>query len=455
MMTLSEIAHAVGGRLVGADNQCVGVVTDTRAAVKDALFVAIRGARLDGHEFLGEAYRKGATGALGAREPRAGEPATVVVDDTRQALGRLAGYWRHKQTAKVIAITGSNGKTSVKEMTASILATTGSGIATDGNLNNDIGMPLTLLRLRAAHRYAVIEIGMNRRGEIEALTTIADPDIALVTNAGAAHLAGLGSVEAVAVEKGQIYRRLRDQGVAIINADESYSTYWRGLWAGSAVTFGLTSPADITASLQLTATGSDIIIRARSWLQPLPVRLAVLGRHNVANALAATAVAVAYGVPPEAIARGLQAMRPVHSRLEGRDGPHGARIIDDSYNANPDSVRAAIGVLGGIAGERWLVLGDMAELGDEAPRLHAGLGAEAVAAGIEHVWTLGTLSAAASNAAGRRGYHYTDRTVLIEHLRRAMHPEAVVVIKGSRCMHMEQVVQELCEEDWRHAPVVM
>lgn len=455
MMMLSEIARAVGGRLVGADGRCNAVVTDSRATTAGALFVAIRGNRLDGHAFLGEAGRKGATGTLSARAPQAGEPPTVVVDDTRLALGRLAGYWRRRQPATVIAITGSNGKTTVKEMAASILAKTGAGLATQGNLNNDIGMPLTLLRLRADHRYAVIEIGMNRRGEIAALSAIADPDIALVTNAGEAHLAGLGTVAAVAAEKGQIYRQLRGQGIAIINADEPYCADWRDLHAGPAITFGVGSAADITARFQLAATGSEISIHAPAWPQPLRVRLAVLGQHNVANALAAAAIAIAYGAPREAIAGGLQAMRPVPGRLEVRAGLHGARIIDDSYNANPDSVRAAIRVLGGLGGERWLVLGDMAELGDEALRLHERIGSEAVAAGIEHVWTFGTLSQAASTAAGRHGHHYTDSAVLVEHLRRAMHPEAVVMIKGSRCMRMEQVVRALCDEDGRHAPVVM
>lgn len=452
MISLAEVASAVGGVLSGPDRECGAVVTDTRAVTPGALFVALKGVRFDGHDFIPEASRLGASGVLG-RIPAGFGLSTVVVPDVRHALGELAAYWRHKMAAKIVGITGSNGKTSVKEMVASIFRQAGFGLATEGNLNNDIGMPLTLLRLRPAHQYAIVEIGMNQPGEIAHLAAIAAPDIAVVTNAGAAHLAGLGSVKAVAAEKGQIFVALRPDGVAIVNHDDPYAEYWRGLWAGRTMTFGLNPQADVSATYTLTSAGSTLAIRAPTWPDSLVVTLSTLGQHNVMNALAATAVAVAYGVSSSSIVNGLTAMRPVHGRMESHVGRSGARIIDDSYNANPDSARAAIKVLADLVGERWLILGDMAELGPDAPRWHAELGAVARAAGIEHVWTLGTFAAEAS--AGGGGRHYVSHEKLVEDLRPLLHERAVVLIKGSRIMRMEQVVAQLLAEGGHHASVVV
>lgn len=455
MITLQEIARAVGGRLVGPDAVCTSVVTDTRAEVKGALFVALAGERFDGHAFLALAKDRGAAGALVMRAPTPAEPPAVVVDDTRAALGRLAAYWRNKCTARVVAVTGSNGKTTVKEMSALILARAGLTIATAGNLNNDIGMPLTLLRLRPEHRYAVIEIGMNRPGEIAALSAIAGPDVAVVTNAGHAHLEGLGTTGAVAVEKGQIYHALRAGGVAVINADQPYAQAWRRAWGGRVITYGLEAPADVSARFALTASGSNMSVSGPFDGSPLAMTLSVLGRHNVANATAAAAVALACDVPPPAIIAGLEAMRPVHGRLESQAGLHGMQLIDDTYNANPDSARAAIDVLANVSGERFFVLGDMAELGPQAARLHEELGTEAVAAGLEHIWTIGALAAHASAAAGHRGRHHEDFGSLIHHLQQAAHPDCVVLIKGSRKMGMERVVSALREEGIVDAPMVI
>ncbi len=453
MMTLREIARAVGGRLIGPDAVCHGVVTDTRVPAAGALFVALAGQRFDGHSFLALAKERGVAGALAARPPAADEPSAVVVGDTRLALGQLAAYWRRKHGARVVAITGSNGKTTVKEMVSLILARAGSTIATAGNLNNDIGMPLTLLRLRPEHRYAVIEIGMNHPGEIAALAAIASPDVALVTNAGHAHLEGLGTTGAVAFEKGQIYGALRAGGVAVINADQPYADAWRRNFGGRLITYGLEAAADVSATYALTAGGSDMTIRGPFEGGPLHVALSILGRHNVANALAASAVALACGVPSPAIVAGLEAMHPVHGRLEPLVGLHGLQLIDDTYNANPDSARAAVDVLANVPGERFFVLGDMAELGPDAGTLHAELGARAASAGIEHIWTLGALAARASQAAGHRGRHYERLESLIGDLQQAAHPECAVLVKGSRMMRMERVVEALREEGKIDAPV--
>ena len=451
MITLAEVAGAVAGRVYGEAGLITGVVTDTRSMARDCLFVALRGERFDGHSFLREASLQGAAAALTDRPPEVGWPACVVVPNTRLALGQLAAYWRRKMTAQVIAVTGSNGKTSVKEMAAQILAQVASGIATQGNLNNDIGMPLTLLRLRPHHRYAVVEMGMNRPGEIAALAAIAAPDIAVVTNAGSAHLAGLGSVAAVAEEKGQIYSALSVHGAAVINGDDPFADYWRGLSTGRTLTYGLESAADVTATFTLSAAGSVLAIRAPAWRDSLSATLRVLGRHNVMNALAATAIAVAFGVPGFAIAKGLSAVGPVHGRLESGLGYAGSRIIDDTYNANPDSARAALEVLVHMSGERWFVLGDMAELGPEAVHLHSVFGEAVARSGVDHLWTLGELAQHASQSFGANGRHYHDWERLTHDLRSVLHKQAVVLVKGSRSMRMERVVVGLQDMGGPHA----
>ncbi|HUW99093.1 MAG TPA: UDP-N-acetylmuramoyl-tripeptide--D-alanyl-D-alanine ligase [Acidiferrobacter sp.] len=455
MITLAEIAGAVGGHVFGTAGRVTGVVTDTRAMTPGCLFVALRGERYDGHDFLRTAHSLGAAAALTDRPPEAGWPVCVVVRDTRIALGQLAAYWRRRMTAKVVAVTGSNGKTSVKEMIAQILARSGSVLATEGNLNNDIGMPLTLLRLRAEHRYAVVEMGMNRPGEIAALAAIAAPDVGVVTNAGSAHLAGLGSVQAIAEEKGQVYSALSRQGTAVINADDAFAAYWRGLSGGDVLTYGLQAPADVSATYALDALGSDVVMQASAWSGPLSVRLGLLGRHNVQNALAATAVALSLGVAPSTIAAGLSAVQPIHGRLESGLGYSGSRVIDDTYNANPDSARAALDVLASLPGERWFVLGDMAELGPDSVLLHGVFGAAAAHAGIDHLWTLGALAQHASQSFGAKGRHYDDVETLTQDLRNVMHDQAVVLVKGSRSMRMERVVTALQAQGGRDAAAAL
>ncbi len=443
MMTVDEAARALGAVPCVASGRIEGVVTDTRAMAPGCLFIALRGTRFDAHAFLRDAAAQGAVAAVTDRPCEPGWPPCLVVPDTRRALGQLAAYWRRKMTAKVLAVTGSNGKTSVKEMAARILAVERSGIATQGNLNNDIGLPLTLLRLRPGHEYAVVELGMNHPGEIAALGALALPDVALVTNAGSAHLAGLGTVEAVAREKGSLYPALKDQGTAVINADDAYASYWKGLARGPVLTYGVRAAADVSARYTLSGDGAGLAIEAPGWRSPLPVRLAVLGRHNVANALAATALALAVGASREAIAEGLAKVAPVPGRLQSAPGYAGSRLIDDSYNANPDSARAALAVLADLPGERWFVLGDMAELGETGGALHRAFGEAAAAAGIEHLWTLGGLARASSAAFGPGGRHYEDHEALLRDLRASLHEGAVVLVKGSRSMRMERITSAL------------
>lgn len=443
MFTLSEIAAAVGGRVIGPACSIRAVVTDSRAITQGCLFVALRGERFDGHQFVGEAARQGAAAVLVDREPEPGGPPAVLVANTRAALGQLAAYWRRQSKAKVVAITGSNGKTSVKEMTAQILSRAAPSMATEGNLNNDIGVPLTVLRLLKSHHYAVVEMGMNRPGEIASLAAIAGPDVACVTNAGLAHLAGLGSVQAIAKEKGQIYAALSPRGVAVVNADDNFADYWRDLAPGRVVTYGLQATADVSATYVLGRAGSELMLKTPSAPAPLPVTLAVLGRHNVMNALAAAAIAFALDIPGPTIREGLGAVRPVHGRLETSPGYNGSCLIDDTYNANPDSARAALDVLAHVSGERWFVLGDMAELGPDAARLHGAFGEAAAHAGIEHLLTFGDLAFHASRSFGARARHYRDIDELIAELKPALQKGAVILVKGSRSARMERVVAGL------------
>lgn len=445
-MSLDEAAHAVGGTLIGADGEFTGVSTDSRAIRRGELFVALRGERFDGHEFAVDCLRGGAAAAM-VDEGWAtrGHPGPwITVADTRRALGALAAHWRDRFTPLIAAVTGSNGKTTVKEMLAAILrAAAGSEqavLATEGNLNNDIGLPQTLFRLDAGHRYVVLEMGMNHAGEIDYLTRLARPDVALVNNAMPAHLEGLGSVEGVARAKGEIFAGLTGDGTAIINVDDAYAGLWRQLAAPHRIlSFGLDRPADVSASYQLQADGSEILLRTPQGEAGL--RLAAPGLHNVRNALAATAAALAMGVPLATVVAGLQHYHGAKGRLQRRHGHAGCTLLDDTYNANPASVRAAIDVLAACPGRRYLVLGDMGELGTQSVQLHREVGAYALAAGLDAVLTLGEL------AREYGGQHYDTPQALADALRPKLGPEATVLVKGSRFMRMERVVALLGEEE--------
>ncbi len=450
MMLLSQAAQVLSGRLVGADARFTAVSSDSRKLSPGDLFVALRGENFDGYEFIAQATQRGAAAALVNADSYHGEAAAcplLLVADTRLALGQLAAYWRLQFAIPVIAITGSNGKTTVKEMLASILGVAAGSadavLATPGNLNNDIGMPLTLLKMNAAHRYAVIEMGMNHSGEIDYLSRIATPDVALINNASSAHLQGLGSVEAIARAKGEIFAGLRHHGTAVINADDAYAPLWRSL-AGvhPLFEFGLDPHADVSGTWQAHGAGygSGLRLDVTAPQGMFAADLQVTGVHNACNALAATAAAGVLNIPLQAIAAGLEKFGGVSGRLQRKAARHGAVLIDDTYNANPASLRAAISVLAQAVGKRILVMGDMGELGDDAAKLHAEIGGEARRAGIEKMYALGTLSGNAVREFGSGARHFERIEDLQDALEKELDANTTVLVKGSRFMKMERVV---------------
>ncbi len=437
-MSLSLLADALKAKHHGRDAVFTGVSTDTRALAKGDLFVALTGPHFDGHGFLSEAIAAGAAGALLGRTTETPLP-YVEVADTRLALGRFAAFWRKQFAIPVVAVTGSNGKTTVKEMIAAILAGTGKGCVTRGNLNNDIGVPLTLLRLRADDKYAVIEMGMNHRGEIEYLTNLARPTIALITNAAEAHLAGFASVEEIARAKGEIFSGLAATGTAIVNADDAFCTLWKSLAAPrKTVTFGLEQPADISAVYRHEGLGC--VLHLKTPHGDTDMRLPLLGKHNVMNALAATGAALAAGATLPDVRAGLEKLKAVAGRLEVKPGISGARVIDDTYNANPASVAAGLQVLREFTGERVLVLGDMAELGPSAAAIHRRVGELARSLGIQRLFALGELTRHAVEAFGKGARHFDSPETLVDALLDCLHGETTVLVKGSRVMRMERVV---------------
>lgn len=445
-MSLAEAA-AIVGAAAPAGGAFSGVGTDTRTLRAGELFVALEGPRFDGHDYLESAAAAGAAGAL----VRRAHPALpcLEVADPQVALAQLAAAWRARFELPLVAVTGSSGKTTVKELIAAALAGAGPVLATRGNRNNHIGVPLTLLELRDTHRAAVVEMGMSHAGEITHLAELARPTVGVISNAGAAHLEGLGSVAAVARAKGELIEHLPPDAVAVLNADDAYLSLWQQLAGTRRVcTFGLGTDADVTAHYRLLADGSEVELLTPAG--SAHARLQLLGRHNVRNALAATAAALAAGRPLSEIAAGLGRVRPVPGRLFPLAGRNGARVIDDSYNANPLSVQAAIEVLGALPGRRLLVLGDMAELGTEAPALHAQCGATARAAGVDRLLTLGPLSAAAASAFGTGACALDDRAALIDALEPLLQADATVLVKGSRSAGMEKVVQAIAAVDGGH-----
>jgi len=442
---LSQIAQAVGGRLIGADLAIDSVSTDTRAIGPGQLFVALAGERFDAHDFLDQATTAGAAALLVADADKlpAGVSA-VVVDDTRLALGRLAAAWRAKFSLPVIAVTGSNGKTTTKEMVAAILkAAFGAAVlSTRGNLNNDIGLPLTLLGLRASHRAAVIEMGMNHPGEIAYLAPIGAPTVALITNAQRAHLEGMGDLDEVAREKGSIFSGLPADGVAVINADDAYAGLWRGMAEGRPVrTFAIDCPADVSAVVR--QHGLEIGIDLVAPEGNATLTLSIPGRHNARNAVAAAAACLAAGVPLAAVAEGLAAFSGVKGRLQRRAGKQGAEILDDTYNANPDSVRAGIDVLASTIGRKLLVLGDMGEIGEASGQYHDEIGGYAKSQGVDRLFALGDQTQLAVRNFGEGARHYCNVDKLIAAVDKELGPETTVLVKGSRFMKMERVADAL------------
>ncbi len=444
VMQLSEAAKTLAVHWSGKDVSFSGCQIDSRALSPGALFAALRGERFDGHDFVAQAEARGPAAALVERLVSSALPA-LVVPDTRQALGSLASAWRRRFQLPVVAVTGSNGKTTVKEMLASILSGQGAVLATLGNLNNDIGVPLTLFRLGAEHRFAVVEMGANHVGEIAGLAAVAAPTVGIITQCAPAHLEGFGSVDAVARAKGELFEGLAAGGTAVINADDDYAPLWRGL-AGDQrqLTFGMQPTADVSAVCELGPETSRLDLKTPKG--NVTVRLALPGRHNVMNALAASAAAVALDVPLDLIKVGLESMKAVSGRLQIRVGGGGVRIIDDTYNANPASLAAGLAVLGGLGGRRWLVLGDMAELGEAAMAYHQEVGRLAREAGVERIYATGTLSRAASEAFGPEGRHYDSQAALTEALRADLTEAVTLLVKGSRSSGMERVVAALAAE---------
>jgi UDP-N-acetylmuramoyl-tripeptide--D-alanyl-D-alanine ligase len=443
-MRLAEAAKAVRGRTAGGNPRFSGVSTDTRTLGTGELFIALRGERHDGHAFLGRAQEAGAVAAMVDRAYDAEFPMpVVVVQDTKRGLGDLARAWRARFSPALIAITGSNGKTTVKEMLASVLrahAGADAVLSTEGNLNNDIGVPLTLLRLRAAHRWCAIELGMNHPGEIAYLAGIAQPTVALVNNAQREHLEFMSSVEAVAAENAAVYGALPPEGVAIVNADDSQAAFFRASAQGRRIVdFALAGGAAVTASYRLGPLHSELEIRTPSGC--VGATLAIPGLHNVRNALAAAACAQAAGVDLSSIGKGLSAFRPYTGRLQVKKARSGATLIDDTYNANPDSVRAAIDVLASCEPPTVLVLGDMGEVGAQGGDFHREVGAYAASKGISSLLALGEASQHAVAGFGAGARHFA----CVEDLVPAIEGKSILV-KGSRFMRMERVVAALTGE---------
>jgi UDP-N-acetylmuramoyl-tripeptide--D-alanyl-D-alanine ligase len=440
MSTLASAADAMQGVLHGDDRSFVGISTDTRTVQSGELFFALSGPNFDGGEFVAEAHAKGAVGAVVAAQLAQDIP-QIAVDDTRLALGRLASAWRQQHAATVVGVTGSNGKTTLKEMIAACLAQSAPTIATAGNLNNDIGMPLMLLRIESAHRFAVLEMGANHGGEIAYLTSLALPEVVVISNAGPAHLEGFGSLTGVAHGKGEILQGTPRPRVAVLNADDDFYDYWMSLVDDVEVfSFGLSDNADIYATeIAADKAGTAFVLHIPGT--QLEVQLPLVGLHNVRNACAAAAVAVALGVSATQIKTALESIAPVSGRLQPVAGLHGATLYDDSYNANPVSVMAAGDFVAALDGDNWMVLGDMGELGDNAGELHGQLGSALRDAGVDRLFAVGELSKSTVAGFGERGEWFEDIDALANRVASELTSAVNVLVKGSRSARMERVVR--------------
>jgi len=443
-MQLGDAALAIGARYSGGDGWFEGISTDTRTLRRGALFCALKGPKYDGHEHCAEAEQKGACGAIVERDVDT-SLSTLVVPDSRRALGRLAQTWRRRFSTRVVGVTGSNGKTTVKEMIAAILRTDAPVLATQGNLNNDIGVPQTLFQLADEHEYAVIEMGANHLGEIEWLAEIAQPLVGVITLCAPSHLEGFGSIENVAQAKGELYTGLLAEGTAVVNADDDFAAYWNDIAKCRRVLrFGLKNPADVTAAnVSSRGIGNGMHFTLGLPSSHIDIDLPFDGLHNVSNALAAATVAFALDVAPTAIKSGLENTIKVDGRLCMIEGRAGCRIIDDTYNANPASLAAAIDVLASVPGSKWLVLGDMGELGPSAAELHRIGGAIARDSGIERLYAFGELAANAADAFGEGAQTYGDMGELISALQATLSERVTLLVKGSRTMRMERIVDAL------------
>jgi UDP-N-acetylmuramoyl-tripeptide--D-alanyl-D-alanine ligase len=449
MMDTATAARAVNGRMHGDNVAFTRVATDTRTLAPGDLFVAIKGERFDGHDFVRAAFERGAVAALVRSDRVVGLAGNLIeVPDSSAGLGALAAYWRRQFTIPVIAVVGSNGKTTVKEMLASILRTHFGDtrvLATEGNLNNAIGLPLTLLRLSPQHAAAVIELGMNHPGETAELAAIAKPTVGLINNAQREHQEFMKSVADVAAEHGALVGALAKGGTAVLNADDPSVDVWRQAVAARSgirmLEYALDKPAAIRARARINANGTLDLVTP---LGEASAEIKALGRHNLSNALGAATAALAIGVPLSAVAMGLAAFRPVAGRLQRLTALSKATVIDDTYNANPDSVRAAIDVLAAAASPRWLVLGDMGEVGTNGPAFHREVGGYAQERSIERLFTVGALARESAAAFGAGAMHFASVDALAGHLAATVTAGTTMLVKGSRFMRMERVVAALC-----------
>ena len=447
-VSLQTLADALNAELIGTDTQIDSVTTDTRQVTQGGLFIALKGEKFDAHDFAADAVKAGA-GALLVSKRLPVEVPQLVVADTRIALGQLGGWVRQQVPARVVGLTGSSGKTSVKEMTAAILRECGNVLYTAGNFNNDIGVPLTLLRLTAEHDFAVIEMGANHLGEIAYTTALARPETALVNNLSAAHLEGFGSLAGVARAKGEIFDGLPEDGIAVINADNNDWANWQHKLSGKTVwRFSPTYGEGINFSAtDVKISPLNTAFTLHSPQGSIDVSLPVPGRHNIANALAAAALAMSVGASPENVRAGLATLQSVKGRLFPIALSEGKTLLDDSYNANVGSMTAAAQVLSEMPGYRVMAVGDMAELGAESESCHRQVGEAARLAGVDKVISVGGLSRVLSEASGN-GEHYQDKTAVIARVAELLSEHAVitVLIKGSRSAAMEQVVRALQEK---------
>jgi UDP-N-acetylmuramoyl-tripeptide--D-alanyl-D-alanine ligase len=448
-MQLSEVAALVGAQVHGADVSFRGISTDSRKVRAPELFVALSGSKFDGHSFIAAARENKCAAVL--CEHVTDRLPSVVAEHVLTALGDLSANWRRRFEVDTVAVTGSNGKTTVKEMIASILALDAPVLATRGNLNNNIGVPLTLACLGDEHRRLVVELGANHPGEIAMLGAMTLPRVGVITLIAPAHLQGFGDIAAVARAKGELISALPSDGVAVVNADDDYMDLWRELAQQRAlVSFGFDSSADVRVihsvndDVSFGTGGARVTLAIGS--DEFHAQLQLCGRHNAANAAAAAAATHAMGVDIDCIARGLEATSPVHGRLELRQGAGGVRVIDDTYNANPNSLRAALAVLAEVSTARWLVLGDMAELGPQALEFHHHAGEMAREAGVTRLFALGDLARSAADAFGAGAVHFSDRDALCEALDKSIDGEQMVLVKGSRSMAMEVVVRSILKE---------
>ena len=440
--SLAKAAESMQGVLHGENLQFHGVSTDTRTIEPGELFVALHGPNFDGNEFVAAAEERRAVAAVVTRPVDTALP-SITVDDTRLALGRLASSWRQEMSASIVGITGSNGKTTLKELIACCLSKSARTLATHGNFNNDIGLPLMLLKLSPDDRYAVIEMGANHAGEIEYLTSLAAPSVVAITNAGPAHLEGFGSIAGVAKAKGEILQCSQRPRAAILNADDAYFDYWTSLVDDlRLISFGLSSKATVYAS-DISIVSDGISFHLHLPDDELLVTLPLQGIHNVRNACAAAAVSLAFNLSPDQIKRGLESVLPVAGRLRPITGIGGSRIFDDTYNSNPASAIAAAEFLATQDGSSVLVLGDMRELGEDSDSLHRAVGIAARDAGIKRLLATGDLSRQTVNAFGDGATWYETADDISKELSNTLHAGDNVLVKGSRSMHMGRVVRAI------------